>query len=364
MKATSILQRLHSSLTLSGLMITAGAAACAWSLAQVVTQPLKLDWLALSLLTILAGSRVVTRLPRQLGKITVSDVFILFSLLYYGIAPATVLAVMDGFYAPSEDASSEKRMRYFNAAIRGTIVFSAGWLGRFLFNGTEIAASSSLEAILILLLIVVAIAAAEPDTTQSSLASTFQTSPLVSEALQAATDPLTGLPNATSLAMSFTNEVHRADRYGYPLMLLALDLDHFKRFNDTYGHETGDRLLRDLAKRLHAELRRGDVLTRYAGDEFVALLHRMTPDLVNDLIVRLEAALEAWQFEINETQRVNIEASMGYALYGEDGRTLPELMQAADQRLRRCRAARQMRNEAQAIGNLRFFPGVRREFTG
>jgi diguanylate cyclase (GGDEF)-like protein/putative nucleotidyltransferase with HDIG domain len=179
-----------------------------------------------------------------------------------------------------------------------------------------------------------------------------------------ATDPLTALPNARHLATSFTSEVHRADRYGYPLMLLALDLDHFKRINDTYGYDTGDRLLRDAAKLLHAELRRGDILVRYAGDEFVALLHRMTPDLIGDLTARIQAALAAWKFEIDETQTVSVEASVGYAMYGEDGRTLPELMQAADQRLRHNKAARQLRSQAQAAGNLRFFPGVRQEFTG
>ena len=179
-----------------------------------------------------------------------------------------------------------------------------------------------------------------------------------------ATDQLTELPNARHLAMSFTNEVHRADRYGYPLMLLALDLDHFKRVNDSYGHNIGDRLLRDFGKLLHAELRRGDLLTRYAGDEFVVLLHRMTPDLIGDMTARIHAALEAWRFEVDETNTISIEASIGYATYGEDGRTLPELMQAADQRLRHNKAARQLRGQAQAAGNLRFFPGVRQEFTG
>ena len=90
----------------------------------------------------------------------------------------------------------------------------------------------------------------------------------------------------------------------------------------------------------------------------------MTPDLIGDLMARIHAALEAWKFEIDETNTVSVEASIGYATYGEDGRTLPELMQAADQRLRHNKAARQLRSQAQAAGNLRFFPGVKQEITG
>jgi diguanylate cyclase (GGDEF)-like protein/putative nucleotidyltransferase with HDIG domain len=178
---------------------------------------------------------------------------------------------------------------------------------------------------------------------------------------QTATDELTGLPNARHLATNFAGEVSRADRYGYPLMLLSLDLDQFRRVNDRYGHSAGDRVLKGAARLLASQLRRGDILARYAGDQFVVLLHRMTPDLIDDLIVRLQAAFAAWKCELDPAQAISVEVNIGHAMYGEDGRALPELMQAADQRLEHDKAARRLMSQAHAAGNLRIFPGAKRE---
>jgi diguanylate cyclase (GGDEF)-like protein len=128
-------------------------------------------------------------------------------------------------------------------------------------------------------------------------------------------------------------EVARSDEHGYRLVLLKLNLDDLKRVNDTYGYETGDRLLQEFACLLSSQLRRSDLLGRWSGAKFVALLHRMTPQLVEDLLVRLQKKFAAWQFEVNETERLNIRISAGYAIYGADGRSLPELARAASQRL-------------------------------
>jgi diguanylate cyclase (GGDEF)-like protein len=177
---------------------------------------------------------------------------------------------------------------------------------------------------------------------------------------QAATDPLTELPNARHLTTCFATEVHRADRYGYPLMLMMLDLDDFKRINDSHGHDTGDRLLREVAKLLASQVRRGDILVRYTADEFVALLHRMTPDLINDLTARIQLALADWRFEADPNQTISVSASLGCATYGKDGRSLPELMQAAAERLQQQKERRRLEAYARTAGKLKFFPGTKR----
>ncbi len=146
-------------------------------------------------------------------------------------------------------------------------------------------------------------------------------------------DPLTGLLSARHLATCFMREVARSDEHGYQLVLLKLSLDDLKHVNDTYGYETGDRLLQEFACLLSSQLRRSDLLGRWSGAKFVALLHRMTPQLVEDLLVRLQKKFAAWQFEVNETERLNISISVGYAIYGADGRSLPELTRAASERL-------------------------------
>ena len=85
-------------------------------------------------------------------------------------------------------------------------------------------------------------------------------------------DGLTGLYNRRRLDEELDRDLRRAERTGEPLSLLILDLDHFKQFNDISGHVNGDRLLKDVAARWSAELRSGDVLARFGGEEFVVLM--------------------------------------------------------------------------------------------
>ena len=94
----------------------------------------------------------------------------------------------------------------------------------------------------------------------------------------ALTDPMTNLPNARSLQVHFENEVARAKRTGTEFQLIMLDLDGFKKVNDTFGHKVGDRLLKEVSKVMRGQLREYDFLARYAGDEFVAII----PDTSNE----------------------------------------------------------------------------------
>ncbi|HZS29823.1 MAG TPA: GGDEF domain-containing protein [Gaiellaceae bacterium] len=85
-------------------------------------------------------------------------------------------------------------------------------------------------------------------------------------------DSLTAIPNRRALEETLAAEISRAERFGHELAVVLLDLDHFKRINDTHGHAAGDRLLREVAGLLHASARQGDTVARWGGEEFVAVL--------------------------------------------------------------------------------------------
>jgi len=105
----------------------------------------------------------------------------------------------------------------------------------------------------------------------------------------AATDSLTGLPNRRVLEQMLTREVARSRREQTPLSLVILDLDDFKRLNDTAGHQAGDRLLRELAHAWTGELRSLDLLARYGGDEFALLLPDCAAEAALEILARLRS---------------------------------------------------------------------------
>ncbi len=146
---------------------------------------------------------------------------------------------------------------------------------------------------------------------------------------RALTDALTGLPNSRALVTYFEQESNRAERYATTLAMLMIDLDGFKQVNDTFGHQSGDMVLREVAKCLKNELRAGDPLIRYAGDEFIVLLPYAEEGSINDLIARIQKRLEAHVIQLHGVD-VSVGASIGYAMYDRDGRTLDELMRVAD----------------------------------
>ncbi|HSE97177.1 MAG TPA: HD domain-containing phosphohydrolase, partial [Blastocatellia bacterium] len=156
----------------------------------------------------------------------------------------------------------------------------------------------------------------------------------------ALTDNLTGLPNSRYMYSFFDQERNRAERHGYPLVLLMMDLDGFKKINDTYGHHVGDEILRSIAQVARGQLRTGDTLVRYAGDEFVAILHRATPEIVLDLKVRLQEAVDGFAHEVRPGRVARVGLSIGHASYGVDGAAIDELMEIADQRMYEDKIAR------------------------
>jgi diguanylate cyclase (GGDEF)-like protein len=149
----------------------------------------------------------------------------------------------------------------------------------------------------------------------------------------ALTDNLTGLPNSRYMYSFYEQERSRAERQDTPLVLMMMDLDGFKKINDTYGHHVGDDILRRTAQIIRRRLRLGDTLIRYAGDEFVAVLHHATADVVVELKQRLQTAVDGFSHEVRPGRVARIGISIGHSTLGEDGYAIDELMEVADQRM-------------------------------
>ena len=145
----------------------------------------------------------------------------------------------------------------------------------------------------------------------------------------ALTDQLTGLPNSRYMHLFIEQELNKASVHGYPVTLLMMDLDGFKRVNDQFGHHVGDELLRDLAKVLNGQIRRDDILVRYGGDEFVAVLIGTTMEQTEDVLNRMQNAVEEYSLMVRG-KSVSVGISIGQSVFPDSGRTLEELMVIAD----------------------------------
>jgi diguanylate cyclase (GGDEF)-like protein/putative nucleotidyltransferase with HDIG domain len=168
----------------------------------------------------------------------------------------------------------------------------------------------------------------------------------------ALTDNLTGLPNSRYLYSFFDQERSRAERQGETLVLLMMDLEGFKKVNDTYGHHVGDEILRCIGQIIRRRLRLGDTLIRYAGDEFVAVLHQATPEVVRELKRRVQHSVDEFAYEVRPARMARVGISIGYATYGEDGSTISELMKVADRRMYEDKATRKHYVEVRPVARL------------
>jgi diguanylate cyclase (GGDEF)-like protein len=127
-------------------------------------------------------------------------------------------------------------------------------------------------------------------------------------------DSLTGCFNRRAFYELFPREVERAHRLDQGVSLVFLDIDHFKRINDRHGHETGDRVLGQLAARLQVTVRETDLLFRWGGEEFVILLAHTSADDAPALAERIRAAVEEHPFLENEPYHaVRVTVSVGTA---------------------------------------------------
>jgi diguanylate cyclase (GGDEF)-like protein/PAS domain S-box-containing protein len=147
---------------------------------------------------------------------------------------------------------------------------------------------------------------------------------------QAIHDPLTGLCNRRYLEENLARELHRARRRKSPLCVAMLDLDNFKPFNDTFGHDAGDSLLRQLGQMLREKLRKSDISCRYGGDEFVLLLPDSSLADAQRRVEQIRVLVKELQIRHGGPPLGTITVSAGIAGAPEHNSTAAELLQAAD----------------------------------
>ena len=155
---------------------------------------------------------------------------------------------------------------------------------------------------------------------------------------QAIRDSLTGLYNRRFLDETLSRELSRAERDKYSVSIVMLDLDHFKNFNDTYGHDVGDMMLKQLGKLLSSQVRAGDIACRFGGEEFVVVMPKASLSVAkqraNDWRMKFES-----QILIHEGEVLNATLSAGVAVYPLHGTTSDEIIRKADQAMYAAKAA-------------------------
>ena len=154
-------------------------------------------------------------------------------------------------------------------------------------------------------------------------------------------DPLTELPNARGFYMMLEQRIAECQRMNKePLALVCMDIDDFKVINDKYGHSIGDRLLASVAGVVRRELRQMDILTRYAGDEFVAIMPMASTKMAGSISERMRNAVEDQLFSVRAGTMVGLGVSLGVACFPDDGETSEELLTAAARRMQRDKNSR------------------------
>jgi diguanylate cyclase (GGDEF)-like protein len=156
---------------------------------------------------------------------------------------------------------------------------------------------------------------------------------------QSIRDPLTGLFNRRYMEETLERELRRAERSHEPLSVIMLDLDHFKRFNDTFGHEAGDVVLRELGHLLKTHVRRGDVACRYGGEEFMLVLPDATLAVASARAEELRTEIKRLAVSYRGQSIGSVAVSLGIAAFPAHGSSSAALVQAADGALYRAKNA-------------------------
>jgi diguanylate cyclase (GGDEF)-like protein len=171
--------------------------------------------------------------------------------------------------------------------------------------------------------------------------------------LLAITDPLTGLLNRRYLEERFTQEIERSKRYQFPLSFVMMDIDSFKSFNDTFGHQAGDEVLRETALCIRRSLRNFDVAARYGGEEFIVVLPETDVTSAMILAERLRKAVE--QHFTGERSRHPVTVSIGVSSLSKTLQNRHQVIRAADQALY---AAKKRGKNCVVVYNTELVPGL------
>ncbi len=149
---------------------------------------------------------------------------------------------------------------------------------------------------------------------------------------RAHTDPLTGLWNYGYFQYKLDEELMKAKNQTYPLAVIMLDIDDFKKFNDTYGHQSGDSALMALSKVLQDNSRKIDIIARYGGEEFALILPHTSKEEAWHIAERMRTAAESAKIEAN-----NLTISLGISCFDNDAAQKEELVKKADLALYRAK---------------------------
>ena len=160
------------------------------------------------------------------------------------------------------------------------------------------------------------------------------------------TDDLTSLFNVRHMHTLLDSEILRAARYRKQFSMVFLDLDHFKRVNDTYGHMHGSQLIRETALVIQDHIRNVDCAARYGGDEFVVLLPETDKKGAVQIAERLRVAIEQNAFLQEKKLQVHFTASFGVATFPDDAQTKDDLMRMADEAMYKVKNSTRNRVEA------------------
>jgi diguanylate cyclase (GGDEF)-like protein len=153
------------------------------------------------------------------------------------------------------------------------------------------------------------------------------------------TDLVTGLRNRRYVTEFLSVELLRSARYKFPLGVLLLDLDDFKRVNDTHGHKTGDRVLQKVGETLRASLRGTDLAGRFGGEEFLVVLPQTGLEGSCALAERIRQAIAAGTVEVGSGPPISVTVSIGAAVLAGATQTAEQLLEAADAALYAAKAA-------------------------
>jgi diguanylate cyclase (GGDEF)-like protein/PAS domain S-box-containing protein len=152
-------------------------------------------------------------------------------------------------------------------------------------------------------------------------------------------DPLTTLFNRRYLEETLTRELSNSQRNNQNLGIIMLDIDHFKQYNDTHGHDAGDFVLQEMAELLRSKLRLGDIACRYGGEELIMVMPGATKQITANRAELMRAAIAQHEFIYKGKPLDSVTASFGVSNYPADGESCESLIKSADEALYDAKAA-------------------------
>jgi diguanylate cyclase (GGDEF)-like protein/PAS domain S-box-containing protein len=151
--------------------------------------------------------------------------------------------------------------------------------------------------------------------------------------IQSIRDALTGLFNRRYMEESLAREIPRAMRKNTPVGIIMLDIDHFRDFNNTYGHEAGDVVLREIGAQLQNQIRGEDITCRYGGEEFILILPEANQEVTVARAERIREAIKSIRVEYHRQPLGVISVSLGVAIFPEHSSTVEGILEKADEAL-------------------------------